>query len=244
MSYSVIGVDLGQAADYTAIVVVEPRTLPVVRTDTIYEGRLTRHRPVFGLPDGTTTTKHPPVVYGVRDIQRLTLGTRYTEVLAKLKELRVEVPCSMIAVDATGVGRPVIDFLENEGLSCTAITITGGDAVTTKGSEHHVPKRDLVGCAQVLFQNRRLRIASKLPLAELLVRELQNFKVKINARTAHDSYGAWREGIHDDLVLALCIALWAAERSSCVPVEITTGEPDFWGNPPSWGAPGRREPEW
>jgi len=244
MSYSVIGADLGQAADYTAIVVVEPQTLPVIRTDTIYGDRITRLRPVFRLPDGTETFKHPPVVYAVPHVARLNLGTRYTEVVEELKRVRARVPCSTLAVDATGVGRAVIDLIVGAGLSCTAITITGGDEVTSKGSEYRVPKRDLVGCAQVLFQNRRLNISRKLPLSEVLFRELLNFKVKIDTRTAHDSYGAWREGVHDDLVLALCIALWVAERSSCVPVEIATGEPDYWDSPPAWDAPRRREPEW
>lgn len=244
MSYSVIGVDLGQAADYTAIVVIEPQTLCVIRTETIHEERLVRHRPVFRRPDGTETTEHPLVLYHLRHIERLTLGTRYPDVVQRLKELRAKIPGSTLAVDATGVGRPVIDLIESAGLSCQAITITGGDATTSAGSEHRVPKRDLVSCAQVLFQNRRLKIAHGLPLADVLVRELQGFKVKIDARTAHDSYGAWREGIHDDLVLALCVALWVAERSCCVPVEITTGEPDGWGCPPSWDAARRREPDW
>jgi hypothetical protein len=68
--------------------------------------------------------------------------------------------------------------------------------------------------------------------------------VRIDARTAHDSYGAGREGINDDLVLALCVALWTAGRSCHVPVEITTGPPDGWGCPPSWDGPSRLEPEW
>lgn len=244
MSYSVIGVDLGQAADYTAIVVVKPQIFPVIRTDTTYGDRVTRHRPVFRLPNGTETPKHPPVVYAVNYIERLTLGTRYTEVVEELKKVRAEVPCSTLAVDATGVGRAVIDLIVGAGLSCTAITITGGDAVTSMGSEHRVPKRDLVGCAQVLFQNRRLSISRKLPLSEVLVSELLNFKVKIDTRTAHDSYGAWREGVHDDLVLALCIALWVAQRSSHVPSEPTIREPDYWSSPPAWDAPRRKEPEW
>ena len=33
--------------------------------------------------------------------------------------------------------------------------------------------------------------------------------VRGSLETAHDSYGAWREGQHDDLVLALALALWA-----------------------------------
>jgi len=45
----------------------------------------------------------------------------------------------------------------------------------------------------------------------VLTRELLNFQVKIND-LAHDSYGAWREGTHDDLVLAVALACWAAEQ--------------------------------
>jgi hypothetical protein len=46
-----------------------------------------------------------------------------------------------------------------------------------------------------------------------LANELLNFKVKINLKTAHDSYKAWREGIHDDLSLsAVALACWAAEK--------------------------------
>ncbi|MEJ7861626.1 MAG: hypothetical protein WKF90_08310 [Pyrinomonadaceae bacterium] len=33
--------------------------------------------------------------------------------------------------------------------------------------------------------------------------------MKIND-SAHDTYGAWREGTHDDLVLAAALALWCA----------------------------------
>jgi hypothetical protein len=45
-----------------------------------------------------------------------------------------------------------------------------------------------------------------------LVRELENFKVKVNIHTAHDSYETWRESDHDDLVLALALAFWWAEQ--------------------------------
>jgi hypothetical protein len=46
----------------------------------------------------------------------------------------------------------------------------------------------------------------------VLERELQHFKVKINTQTGHDSYEAWRESDHDDLVLAIALSLWFAER--------------------------------
>jgi hypothetical protein len=44
------------------------------------------------------------------------------------------------------------------------------------------------------------------------VQEFLAFRVKIDPLTAHDSYGAWREGAHDDLVLAVAVAAWYAEE--------------------------------
>jgi hypothetical protein len=41
----------------------------------------------------------------------------------------------------------------------------------------------------------------------VLVKELMNFRVKITAH-ANDTYDAWREETHDDLVLALAMACW------------------------------------
>jgi hypothetical protein len=68
-------------------------------------------------------------------------------------------------------------------------------------ADWRVPKRDLVGAAQIALQNRILEIARKLSMSEILVRELLNFRVKISD-LGHDTYNAWRESEHDDLVLA------------------------------------------
>jgi hypothetical protein len=59
----------------------------------------------------------------------------------------------------------------------------------------------LVSALQVVLQSGRLKIARGLPEAETLVNELLNFKSKISA-AGHDSYEAWRESVHDDLVLS------------------------------------------
>jgi hypothetical protein len=63
-------------------------------------------------------------------------------------------------------------------------------------------------------QNGRLKVAKDLPHAKTLTNELVNFKVKISL-TGHDSYGAvedWRQGNHDDLVLALALPCWYGEN--------------------------------
>ena len=155
--------------------------------------------------------------YRVRHLERLPLGTPYTEVVDRIVELVKALGGNpVLAVDATGVGRPVIDMLwktlgeELEGtdiyIDHCAVTITGGDSVTRNPDGGlKVPKRDLITATLVLLQNGHLKIAETLPLKDVLVKELLNFRVKINISTAHDSYEAWREGDHDDLVL--CVAL-------------------------------------
>ena len=64
---------------------------------------------------------------------------------------------------------------------------------------------------QVLLQTKRLKIATLLPEAKTLLEEMTNFQVKISL-AGHDSYGAWREGTHDDLLLAVAMACWVAEK--------------------------------
>ena len=98
-------------------------------------------------------------------------------------------------------------MLGQRGLEPIAITITGGDSVTY---DHgwRVPKRDLVGGVQVLLQTDRLKFSADIPAVPQLVQELLAFRVKIDPLTAHDSYGAWREGAHDDLVLAVAVTTW------------------------------------
>jgi hypothetical protein len=66
---------------------------------------------------------------------------------------------------------------------------------------------------------RRLQIARSLTDARTQVRQLENFRVKITL-LVHETFGAWREGQHDDLVLAAALAGWWAERGSCRPWEV------------------------
>jgi hypothetical protein len=72
-----------------------------------------------------------------------------------------------------------------------------------------VPKRDLITATLVLLQNGHSRSPKPSPLKDVLVKELLNFRVKINISTAHDSYEAWREGDHDDLVLSVALSCWS-----------------------------------
>ena len=63
----------------------------------------------------------------------------------------------------------------------------------------------------MLLQGDRLKFAAGLPEVKTLVGELLSFEVRIT-EAGSDTYGAWREGAHDDLVFAVALAAWYAER--------------------------------
>ncbi len=150
----------------------------------------------------------------IRHLERFELGCRYPDVIEGVRQLIRTPPLQgkTIAglVDKTGVGAAVIDSFVHSGLTPMAITIHGGSEVSLDSQRpgFRVPKRDLVSAVQVLLQNERLKIPRSLPLAETLKKELLNFRQKIDPKTAHDSYSHWREGEHDDLVLASAMGCW------------------------------------
>ena len=182
-----VGLDLGQKKDYTALVVLE------------------RHG------------KGNDALYHARHIERYPLGTSYPEIVVDVASKLNKMPTAerepILAVDETGVGSPVVDLFRQARLQARLepIHITGGSSANRERGVNYVPKRDLVSIVQVALQTGRLKIASALPEAATLVLELQNFQVKIT-ESANDTYGAWREGSHDDLVLAVAMALWVGQR--------------------------------
>lgn len=204
MSNFVVGVDLGQSQDYTALSVVEKlpqwATEPQVRR----EGNMTYTRQVQ-----VEKATH----YHCRHLERYELGTLYPTIVDKVSAL-LQTPAlrgAKLVVDGTGVGRPVVDMFRKAGLNPIAVLITAGDTVNVEGGYWRVPKRDLVGSVQVALQDKRLKFADTLALASTLVTEMLNFKVKIT-ESANDTYGAWREGQHDDLILSVMLAAWWAQR--------------------------------
>lgn len=72
---------------------------------------------------------------------------------------------SHLAVDATGVGRPVVDLLRGKRLGSTRFlpaVITGGDSESYADGYYRVPKRDLMTWLQVLLQRGQLQIAAAM----------------------------------------------------------------------------------
>lgn len=181
----IVGVDLAQTHDFSAISVSE-----CVRQD---GGRPLHH---------------------VRHLERLPLGTDYNAQVERVRHLASQVPACELVVDQTGVGRAVIDIMRERGLSPRAVSITAGDSVNRDEirREYKVPKRDLVTALQLALQADRLKVAKSLPDAQRWADELLAFQVEISA-SGHDSYGNdASRAAHDDLVIATALAVWWGEN--------------------------------
>jgi hypothetical protein len=217
-----IGLDLGQSADYTALAVIEEQAFDGfsgtwVSPANLHPDVLAHH---YKRAKREGRPPHPPL--HLRHISRFELGTPYPDIVAHVKRMLDSLPIAdmptSLVIDKTGVGAAVVDSFVAAGMNPIAITIHGGGAVTMENARgkyahrhYRVPKRDLVTTMQVLMQRRRLLIPAAIALGDVLKTELRNFRVKIDPRTAHDSYEHWREGDHDDLVLATAMACWFRE---------------------------------
>lgn len=213
MTDYLIGIDLGQTNDYTAICVVQRDDTPPIT-----EGALNRF-----MTEGHAPRERTEAVYQVRHLERLPLGTPYPEQVERVSQIAATVNAldalrkrdrrARLVVDQTGVGRPVVDMLRKAGhKALIGVSIHGGDQSLQDGREWRVPKRELVSVLQVLLQTKRLQVAAALPEANTLTREMLAFKVEIS-KSGHDTYGNdWRENPHDDMVLAVALAAWAGER--------------------------------
>jgi hypothetical protein len=184
---------LGQAQDYTAIAIVDRIDMPP-----------------------TAKARRMEYTYHLRYLHRPPLGTRYPDIVNHVLGLLGQTPLTRqtpLIVDKTGVGSAVVDMFAAQGVRPRAVTITGGSEANREDPYNlKVPKRELASTLVALYQGRRLKTAEGLELAPTLLNELVNFKVKINIATANETYEAWRESIHDDLVLAVALACWYGEH--------------------------------
>jgi hypothetical protein len=225
-----LGLDLGQSRDYSALAIIEeqiyigePWANEVLHQEDYQKGlsvgwvspaALMSYQAGIALRLSEEYGRPAEVPLAARHLERFELGTKYTDVVDRVAALVRSDPLrhmpAILLVDKTGVGAAVLDSFTHARIGAVAITLHGGSSVNRDPQRvgYRVPKRDLITVTQVLLQNGQLKVAAGLPEAETLKRELLNFRVKIDPRTAHDSYEHWREGDHDDLVLAVSMAAW------------------------------------
>ena len=188
----VVGVDLGQSSDPTAICVLEHRKT----FHHHFTGRRTQLEERFD----------------VRHLQRLPLGLSYVAQVQEVARLLARPPLANceteLVIDQTGVGAAVADLFDMASLHPTRVSITAGSEQTQHGSRRwHVAKQILISILDARLHVGELRFAASLTEAGAMQNELEDFRRKVSAAGRY-SYEA-RVGKHDDLVLAVAIALWA-----------------------------------
>jgi hypothetical protein len=204
----VVGVDLGQASDPTAIAVLEH-----VRGVLDPNSEIERHTGTDSLP------QTPAERVNVRHLQRLPLGLAYPTQVQAVKDLLARPPLNgdgrtlpaTLVIDSTGVGRAVADVFSEAGLRHQAVTITTGSDVASAGRDRwHVSKTHLISVVDAMLHVGTLRFAAALSEAGAMKDELRDFRRKLSD-AGRATYAA-RTGAHDDLVLAVAIACWWISR--------------------------------
>jgi hypothetical protein len=191
-----IGLDLGKSRDYSAVAMVERVEIAEGERDPVtFEPRMARR-------------------YRVRHLERVPLGTLYPDVVERVRDVVQKVsacgPC-LLVMDATGVGAPVLDMLRRARLGCAVVPVilTGGEKQQHGDGVWRVPKQHLITGLQVMLEKRELGAPEKSMGTKLLQREMRDMEARVG-RGGGVSYGARREGEHDDLVMAAALACWRA----------------------------------
>jgi hypothetical protein len=156
------------------------------------------------------------VEYRVRHLERRSPPVRYKGVAERVAEIVGTVGECVVAMDLTRTGRPVhaltMRAVRETGVRVTRcpVTVTGEFGAVSHSPDvgWMVPRRDLVSSALLLFEQEQLKIAEGLDLAGTLTAEFADFK----PRAPKDELEGWRLGRNDDLVLAVAMSVWAAER--------------------------------
>ena len=188
-----LGIDLGQRQDHSAIAILE------------------RHTQLTGDRDPVTYKPHEVTTLVLRHIERFPLNMPYPELIWKIKDLLANPNIERdhrIAIDATGVGGPFLDFLRQNGVNRNvfAVSITSGETQSVQRNTNYIPKRDLLTNLQLLLQSRALKVSTHLPHGPILRDELANLRRATSVRG--ETYEPDRSGRHDDLLMALALAAW------------------------------------
>jgi hypothetical protein len=170
----VVGLDLGQSSDPTAIAVLE-HTRGVLDSNTPSN----RH---CGIED---IKQVPAERIDCRHLQRLELGISYPAVVQTVKNLLARPPLdgndgikpAQLVIDETGVGRAVGDIFEEAGLKPVRVSITAGAEVTPAGRDRwNVSKSVLISTVDALLHTGDLRFAAALVEASAMKDELLDFR--------------------------------------------------------------------
>ena len=191
----VLSLDLGQARDFSTLVVL---------------------RRVWWRKGERADPDRARLWHQIPTIVRWKLGTPYPKIVEETAQTftmfaqqYAQLGCALV-VDAGGPGRPVVDMLKAKpyGLRPIPVTITGGDLPHERpDSSLTVPKRDICSALVVAAQSGDVKTAPG-EWAEEFDREIAAFGYVLKPRARHASYESMEDEVNDDIVVAAALGLW------------------------------------
>lgn len=203
-----LGLDLGQRHDPAAIAILQRTVEPT------------------GPFNHVTWELGRELHFRLCHTERLALGTPYIQIVSRVRRLLEKLsvplpgihsyagtaPLRTLVVDASGVGRPVVELLRKSGVGSAPVAISPARAaiapitITASGAprfeasgEEFVSRRDLITNLRILLEKRSLKISARIHDREALIQELVQFQDRSGSR-------------HDDLAMATALACWKATR--------------------------------
>ena len=185
-----LGLDLGQRCDHSALVVLE-RTFELT-----------------GVFDHANYIHETAARLYLRHAERFPLHFPYLAIPQAIKSTfpsldpaayQAAPAPKTLAIDATGVGAPVVEIIHRAQLHATILPIT-----ITSGAEpngYNVPRAALLSNLRILLETGLLRLTPQVPHFGQLFKELKTLSA------------AGPRPQHDDLAFALALAAWPAAAS-------------------------------
>jgi hypothetical protein len=202
----VVGIDVGNGADYTAICVIN-HSVRALETWTPHHPRTLNHTGRL-MQDVET-------FFDVRALGRLDLHVSYPEQVKRIEEILAHprLRKADVVVSATGVGTAITDMFETMVMSPIRVIITAGTKPVRHSEDRYsVPKDDVVGAILAQLHNKQLRFGADLKLLEQLREELNSFQFLGRSPTGQEHFVA--HGKDGKLVLALALACWWATSAT------------------------------
>lgn len=182
-----IGLDLGQAQDPSAWIIMRDEQIPE------------------WCPSGQRLGERDRVVVAAGRIRE----TSYVDV-ARFAGRLLQAPAvagrAYLAVDASGVGRAFCDVLDEMKIEHARVQMTGGLNANREGRFWNLGKNRLLGDLNGALHARKLGLGT-FDMRENLAREFESFQIKWGSSGAMRLEGGDEEG-HADLVIATSLALW------------------------------------
>ena len=203
-----LGLDLGQRHDPAAIAILHRTVEPT------------------GEFNSVTWEFEREVHFRLCHTERLALGTPYIQIVSRVRRLLEKLsaplpgihayagmpPLRTLVVDASGVGRPVVELIRKAGIGWASeagraarvaiapVTITASGSPHCEASgEEFVSRRDLITNLRILLEKRMLKISARIHDRQALLKEFVELQDRSGSK-------------HDDLVMATALACWRATR--------------------------------